>query len=129
MKPQESTVKKSVPLIPQSVTRKQVVKNDSDDEEMSSGFFTMDEPIINEPAVPVNIEPISYLPNTGVIQPEIYSAVSALPTNQQYNMAGLPDDVANTYASGDSGLELDDVAVRKLVFHKLQVWLKMKILL
>lgn len=103
-------LKKSVPLIPQSVTRKQVASKDSDDEDVSDSFFTINEPALKPLTEPLNIGlEINPSRSTSYEQDMVYTA---MPTNQQYNMAGLSEAEVNQH-SEHSGLELDDIAVSK----------------
>jgi hypothetical protein len=104
----KSLMKKSIPLIPQSVARQQSSKKDSDDEDVSDSFFTMDEPALKVQTEPMDIGPVFQTVSSTVQHSE--PVYSYLPTNQQYNMAGLSDTVS-TYQTEDAGLELDHVAV------------------
>jgi hypothetical protein len=98
-------MKKSTPLIPQSVARQQSSKKDSDDEDVSDSFFTMDEPALKVQAEPMDIGPVFQTISSTSQQAE--PAYPSMPTNQQYNMAGISD----TYQTEDAGLELDHVSV------------------
>ncbi|EFX88083.1 hypothetical protein DAPPUDRAFT_305525 [Daphnia pulex] len=101
-------MKKSTPLIPQSVARQQSSKKDSDDEDVSDSFFTMDEPALKEQAEPMDVGPVFQTISSTGQQAEL--AYPSMPTNQQYNMAGTSD----TYQTEDAGLELDHVALQAL---------------
>ncbi len=112
---EKPVVKKSAPLVPQSVSRKQAPKKDSDDEDESAGsFFTMDEPALKPSAEPMDIGPI--YPTVSTYHQEEAVVYSGMPTNQQYNMAGIYDTEMSYATTGDAGLELDDIAVCTIVF-------------
>jgi len=98
-------MKKTTPLIPQSVARQQFSKKDSDDEDVSDSFFTMDEPALKVQAEPMDVGPVfQTISSTSQHTELVYSSI---PTNQQYNMAGISD----SYQTEEAGLELDHVAV------------------
>lgn len=104
-----SAFKKSVPLIPQAVVKKQLpIKKGSDDEDedmtTSGSFFTMDEPELKEVHVPEPVPLVAYT------QPQITQSYDTIPTNQQYNLAGIPDSVIMEQQQA-AQMELDDVAV------------------
>jgi hypothetical protein len=113
----KSLMKKSNPLIPQSVARQQSSKKDSDDEDVSDSFFTMDEPALKAHEEPMDVGPVFQTANTAIQHAE--PTYSSMPTNQQYNMAGLSDTVS--YQTVDAGLELDHVAVCSRSFKILVV--------
>ena len=123
-KPVEKPVaKKSAPLVPQSVTRKQALKKDSDDEDDSAGsFFTMDEPALKVSAEPMDIGPVYQTVTTTTYHQEEAIAYSGMPTNQQYNMAGMTDAEMGYATSTDAGLELDDIAVCTITLKSLRLF-------
>ena len=104
--------KKSNPLIPQSVAKKQNVKKDSDDEDESGGgsFFTLDEPALKPVAFEPIPAPMVHPVHQGPLEQE--SSYYPIPTNQDYNMAGM--DMAEAGGSGEGQMELDAVAVSSL---------------
>ena len=108
--------KKSNPLIPQSVAKKQIVKRDSDDEDEAGGggFFTLDEPALKPVAfVPIPAPLVHNHPvHQGPIQQDVELGYYPIPTNQDYNMAGI--DMAEAGGSGEGQMELDAVAVCSL---------------
>lgn len=105
-------IKKSLPLIPQSVARQQMSKKDSDDEDVSDSFFTMDEPTLKVQAEPMDIGAALQMITTTSQQEEIVYPI--MPTNQQYNMAGMLDSASLYQQREDPGLELDNVALQAL---------------
>ena len=104
------TVKKSGPLIPHAVAKKQqAAKKGSDDEDDDTAgggcFFTIDEPELKE----VHIhEPVPEV--TTYAQPQITESYISMPTNQEYNLAGIPDSFIMERQQA-AQLELDAAAV------------------
>ncbi|KAI9562895.1 hypothetical protein GHT06_010351 [Daphnia sinensis] len=105
-------MKKSLPLIPQSVARQQTSKKDSDDEDVSDSFFTMDEPTLKVQDEPMDVGVAVQTITTTSQQEEI--VYPSMPTNQQYNMAGMLDSSSLFQQRQGHGLELDNVALQAL---------------
>lgn len=108
----KSTIpKKSNPLIPHAVAKKQkALKSGSDDEDNddSGSFFTMDEPALKIVAEP---EPIVFHQQPAQVASTYYDTI---PTNEQYNMANLPETYVQP--SQEEQMELDDIAVSLYLF-------------
>lgn len=103
-------VKKSTPLIPQSVTKRQVVavrrnSDDEDDETDSSSFFTLDEPSVK--ILPEHEAPVLPIPAISVPEHRPDEPTEFIPTNSHYNLAGL--DYEQPQYEAD--MELDETAV------------------
>ncbi|XP_057367326.1 proline-rich protein PRCC-like [Daphnia carinata] len=105
-------IKKSLPLIPQSVARQQTLKKDSDDEDISDSFFTMDEPTLKVQVEPMDVGAAFQTITTTTQQDEIVYPI--MPTNQQYNMAAMLDSASLYQQREEPGLELDNVALQAL---------------
>merc|ERR1712071_523712 len=102
-----SFLKKSNPLITQSVIKKQTQINDSDDEE-SGSFFTLDEPALKEPIILAEPE-FRTTHSTNKLM-ETAPDFTPMPTNQQYNLA----NISNEMPSEPVPMELDDEALQAL---------------
>lgn len=69
---------------------------------------------MDEPTLKVQVEPMeigAFLPTMTSTNQKDYVAYPTIPTNQQYNMAGMSDSATMYHPREDIGLELDSVAV------------------
>ena len=90
------------------------MKKDSDDEDESGGgFFTLDEPALKAAAVEPIAAPLVHPVYADPFQQGVETTYYPMPTNQDYNMAGM--EMPEPGGSGEGQMELDQVAVSYLI--------------